>query len=388
MPSTSFLPTESLARLQEAEKLLRRANDNLYGQESSNLDIQNLKKGIIYISDDEDLSSGDTDEMCFSNRTLPPEVKMDDDFFEHLRTHAWDEQCRVILNHYLTDESPLITGWLFNETLPNKDKIAQQTQVSLYVVGRNGIMVPYRSCSEAKFPLIWHQIRDTNTDPVNILQAVGKIIVFQEPTPSLFAATHFALNSHFDMDGLFRILCDESPTKAYMEGCFDSDPRRQSSFVFAFKYHTVIGGDRCPMDWQGANRERLNDFEGIVNISTCSCVISLSLTGQPLATLFKNRKARGRINEQEILGRVFDPFAPWRVLSIQCFPDWKSTVDKDYENRRFTNGPDAFLDVILTGYRDAYRRLRDISERVSVLTAPPVSRAGILRSGKPLTVVE
>lgn len=61
------------------------------------------------------------------------------------------------------------------------------------------------------------------------------------------------MNTHFDMDKLYRGLEDASPTTAIMDGCFKSDHRKQRSFVYTLKYHTLIGDERQPMEWQMAD---------------------------------------------------------------------------------------------------------------------------------------
>jgi Mg2+ and Co2+ transporter CorA len=68
---------------------------------------------------------------------------------------------------------------------------------------------------------------------------------------------------------------------------------------------------------------------------------------------------------------VHDPFAPWRVLSIQCYPDWQSSVDVHEKNRHYVNGPEAFLVTLLEEYRDASKRFLELNERIVKMVTPP-----------------
>jgi len=108
--------------------------------------------------------------------------------------------------------------------------------------------------------------------------------------------------------------------QAYMARAFSRDTRKQRSFVFSFEYFTVIGEECQPMAWQAADQER-EIKDGHIPISRCSAVVALSLVGPPLRRL-KN-SARRAVTQH---GFIYDPWLPWHVLNIQCYPDWKSWV--------------------------------------------------------------
>ena len=175
------------------------------------------------------------------------------------------------------------------------------------------------------------------------------------------------MSEHFDMDEIFRLMVDDTPSKAYMKGCLKSEPRQQRSFVFSFKYHCLIGKEREPMPWQ-KSEEDYNTKEDHIAISTCSSVVALSFAGPP-ANQLRRRSRRA----ETIVGHIFDPFAPWRVLSIQCFPDWKSTVDVHDQNRHYVNGPEAFVVTLLAEYQDAQKRFMEINKKIVLLVTPVVS---------------
>ena len=121
------------------------------------------------------------------------------------------------------------------------------------------------------------------------------------------------------------------------------------------------------MDWQTADEE-LHELEGHLPVSRCSSVVALQLAGGPMAQV-RNRGRRVR----RMLGDVYDPFSPWRVLSMQCYPDWKSSVDSHDSTKHYVNGPEAFLVTLRAEYRDAQKRLKEVYNRISNLVRSPVS---------------
>ena len=121
------------------------------------------------------------------------------------------------------------------------------------------------------------------------------------------------------------------------------------------------------MDWQKAD-EDLSDVEGHIPVGRCSSVVALQLASEPMAKV----RNKGR-RVKRVLGDVYDPFAPWRVLSIQCYPDWKSSIDSHDSTKHYVNGPEAFLVTMRAEYRDAQKRLKEVYDRISNLVRSPVS---------------
>ena len=121
------------------------------------------------------------------------------------------------------------------------------------------------------------------------------------------------------------------------------------------------------MSWQHAD-EDLHSVEGHIPVSRCSSVIALQLASEP-TTKVRNRGRRVK----RIFGDVYDPFAPWRVLSMQCYPDWKSSVDSHDSTKHYVNGPEAFLVTLRSEYNDAQKRLKEVYNRISDLVRSPVS---------------
>lgn len=122
-----------------------------------------------------------------------------------------------------------------------------------------------------------------------------------------------------------------------------------------------------PMDWQKADEE-LHELDGHVPLSRCSSVVALQLAGEPMAKV-RNKGRRVR----RVFGDVYDPFSPWRVLSMQCYPDRKSSVDSHDSTKHYVNGPEAFLVTLRAEYRDAQKRLKEVYNRISNLVRSPVS---------------
>lgn len=123
------------------------------------------------------------------------------------------------------------------------------------------------------------------------------------------------------------------------------------------------------MRWQKAD-EDLDQTEQHIPVSRCASVIALHLAGDPISKI--SRRVRRRAKKEE--GPVYDPFSPWRVLSITCYPDWKTSIDSHDSTKHYVNGPEAFLVTLRAEYKDARKRLEEVYSRVSDLVRMPVSR--------------
>lgn len=233
--------------------------------------------------------------------------------------------------------------------------------------------------------------------------------IVQEPTPLMLAALHLTMSPHFDMTELLHHLLSDDPnsgrTHAFMHRAYERSPSsssaytssaspmlsplnisnhprgggtpsvsssshlRQRSFFFVFKYYTLIPKDLDPAPWQLYEKrpsdKRLDDH---IDIAECGSILALSLEGEPTKTL-KMRPRRERAKE----GFLFDTFGPWHLLSIQSFPDDEHTVRGDdfQELKRFCNGPYAFIELLITEYRDAGKRNQILHERITKLITPP-----------------
>ena len=320
---------------------------------SSVLELGSYKKGSIFTG--EESSDSDDDESFFTQDPLPAEYFSEDDLIEHFKTYDWSKHGRLVLGD-LADRR-ITPSPLFEKSSSN--------YADIYEIGCDGsALLTNRDDALDGVAAAWEGIRSVNHHGSR-RKAVGKIMTLREPSPVLSAAAHLTMNKHFDMDNIFRLLTDDTPSKAYMKGCLKQDHRHHRSFVFTFKYHTIVGRQREPLAWQKADSDLRSTLDHIP-ISTCASVVALSLAGPPSQTL--RRKSR---RKKEILGQVHDAFAPWRVLSIQCYPDWQSTVDVHEKNRHYVNGPEAFLVTLLAEYRDASKRFLELNERIVKMVTPP-----------------
>lgn len=134
---------------------------------------------------------------------------------------------------------------------------------------------------------------------------------------------------------------------------------------------TVIGSrwlikHSQPMTWQKADAE-FSGSETHIPLSRCSSVIALSLGGDPVSQV----RNKGRRVDRKT-GDVFDPFAPWRVLSIQAYPDWKSSINSHNSTKHYVNGPEAFLVTLKAEFEDAQKRLLEVYNRICDLVRTPV----------------
>ncbi|KAM0324841.1 hypothetical protein ACHAQA_007807 [Verticillium albo-atrum] len=222
-------------------------------------------------------------------------------------------------------------------------------------------------------PTVWNALKEIHSDG----QAVGLMTILQEPTPLMLGALHLTMSPYFDMTELLNHFTtdqdNKGKTRAYVNRAFvnDNTPNnvRQRSAFFVFKYYTVVGDGLEPAAWQKYDK-RPSDARSLdhIDIAECSSVLALSLAG-PATRSVKLSKRRGGPQE----GRLFNPFAPWHLLSLQSFPDDEHTVRSDDElpRRRFPNGPHAFLDALAAEYRDATRRNTALHERITKLITPP-----------------
>ncbi|KAM0245011.1 hypothetical protein ACHAQJ_010670 [Trichoderma viride] len=250
-------------------------------------------------------------------------------------------------------------------------------------------------------PIVWESIKEINLSG----QAVGRITIVQEPTPLMLAALHLTMSPHFDMTEILHHLLSDDPsggrTHAFMHRAYERYPSslanppssssptfpplntssgikaastlsssylRQRSFFFVFKYYTLVPQNLDPAPWQLYEKrptdKRLDDH---IDIAECGSVLALSLGGEPTKTL-KMRPRRERARE----GFLFDTFGSWHLLNIQSFPDDEHTVrGDDFQLKSFCNGPYAFLELLITEYRDAGKRNQILHERITKLITPP-----------------
>jgi len=107
-----------------------------------------------------------------------------------------------------------------------------------------------------------------------------------------------------------------------------------------------------------------------IPLTRCSAAVALSFEGDHSGMI---RNKDRRIDRK--YGQVYDPFSPWRVLIIQAYPDWESTIedlDDEFRQRKhIVNGPEAFLTALRHEFRDAHKRLSKVYKRIEDLIQVP-----------------
>ena len=214
---------------------------------------------------------------------------------------------------------------------------------------------------------IWKRITRINANPERQKQAVGRITIVREPSPMLFAALHYTMKDHFDMDKIFEMLEANGKTKAFPHSPWADNPKHRNTFVFNFEYYTIVGDECVPMKWQRADEE-LGGSETHVPVSRCSSIVALALEGKPISKI-RHKGRRNPLGRRE--GEIFDPFSPWHCLSIQAYPDWRSSIHSHDSTKHYVNGPEAFLMTLRAEFKDAQKRLMDVYHRISDLITTP-----------------
>ncbi|KAL8690958.1 MAG: hypothetical protein Q9218_003716 [Villophora microphyllina] len=326
-------------------------------------DIESLKKSSTFSPEDSDT---DDNESMFAQEPLPKESYDDEGLRKYLSENDWTSHGREIVGAVLDNKQLLARTKIFPVTLGPVDDRSHLSHYSIFDVGKDGAPLEIQKADQkpvSRAQAIWNNLKGINADESRQREAVGRITIVREPSPLLFAALHYTMQQHFDMDEIFTMLVEDK-TKAHAHRPFSTMDQQQRTFVFTLDFFTIIGDECQPAAWQLSDEGDSSDTH--VPLSRCSSVIALSLSGQP-ARQVKNKARRA---EQKI-GNIYDPFAPWRVLSIQFYPDWKHSIDAHNSTRHYVNGPEAFLITLRAEFRDAQKRLMEVYNRISDLVKMP-----------------
>ncbi|KAF2091613.1 hypothetical protein K490DRAFT_31641 [Saccharata proteae CBS 121410] len=265
-------------------------------------------------------SDSEDDETYYVQTPLPAKAVDHEDLRTHLRTHKWDEHGQTILESVVTDDGRLVNPVLFPDHGQAEDN-AHISHFQVFDVGPDGAPLPVEIDPErvvSKAVAFWDMIKEINAEKEK-RTAVGRIIVAQEPCPISFGALHLAKNDCLDMDEIFRHLVDTSFSSSHLP------------------------------------------------LTRCSATVALALHGDPVKRI-RNPARRSKVPH----GNIYDPWSPWVVLNIQCYPDWKSSTDAHDSTKHYVNGPEAFLCTVLTEFRDAQSRYEEIERQVTKLVTPPL----------------
>lgn len=337
---------------------------------TATLDVESVSQdrvtGSTFTGDDSD--DEDDKASYFVQTPLPRDVYTMDGLRQHIREYDWTDADLQVLNGLQNDEKTLSRECLFPTESGPLDDRSHLSHYSIFDVGADGAPLEIKSVSgpdPSRSMAIWNRLKSTNEDPDRRSPAVGRIVIVREPSPLLFAALHYTMNKHFKVDELFELMVDDNPRLGHPHRPFDDDDRLQRSFVFTMEYFTIIGDGCKPMNWQLADQDKGQE-ETHVPISRCSSVVSLSLSGPRMGRV---RNKERRVDRK--YGDVYDPFSPWRVLSVQAYPDLRHSVDSHDSTKHYMNGPEAFLVTLRAEFRDARKRLYAVYDAVSDLIEPP-----------------
>ncbi|KAK6592431.1 CorA Mg2+ transport-like protein [Botrytis cinerea] len=259
-----------------------------------------------------------------------------------------DNAGHIILETVITKNGRLLDPVLFPDY--HRADRSHNSHYSVFDVGKDGAPLSRRDVVKPGTTkidsAIWQAVKDLNSDPESLRPVVGRITIVREPSPVVLGALHLTLNKTFDMDELFNYLISDEVTSAnIMRRPFSADSRQQKSFVFNFD----TSKDHIP-------------------ISRCNSVVALSLSGDPIRKL-RNPARRARTD----YGYVYDPWAAWHVLNVQCYPDHRHTMDVHDSTKHYVNGPEAFLHTLLSEFKDAEKRFEAIYMKISKLVSPPAN---------------
>jgi hypothetical protein len=314
-------------------------------------------------------SDKEDDEAYYVQETLEPQSHEMEGMRSHIRAYKWNEFGKKIMEGVVGNPARLSE----NPLIPNrKGKLADRsdyTHYQIFDVGSDGsplsVEFPNIEKQFGRPMALWHAIKEINPSTKQ-RHAVGRITILREPSPILFGAIHYTMNKTFNVDELLQHLVESDGSCAKLRRAFEDDERRRRSVVFNFEYFTLIGKDCEPMSWQMAAGQE-DRKPGHIQISRCSSVVALHLSGQKIKEV-KNPSRRARREK----GAVYDPFSPWQVLNLQCCPDYKSRMDIHDSSKHYVNGIEAFMTTVLGEYRDAKRRFDDITDVISKRVRPPL----------------
>ena len=317
-----------------------------------------------------DDSDPEEDEEIYVQTPLDPRSYDEEGLRNHLRSYSWTPYGRKLLDGVVGNPSRVSAVPL----LPTRGQAATDrsfaTDCQVFDVGPDGSPLPveygHLKPQHGQATVVWNSIKEINPASKQ-RHAVGRITILREPSPILFGAIHYTMHKDFDVDEIFRHLYEaESSSANLFNRAFDEDPRRQRSFVFNFEYFTLIGENCQPMAWQLAAGQE-DRKPGHIAITRCSSVVALVLSG----SVIKEIKSPGRRKAKE-RGPVYDPFSPWQILNIQCYPDLRASTNVHDSTKHYVNGPDAFMSTLLGEFRDARLRFGSITKKISRQVRPPL----------------
>jgi hypothetical protein len=354
---------------QTTQQSHRLTADTLRRNTAAAIEVESVRRTASAFSgdDDDDSDSSDAGASIFATNPLQSEEYTLEGLREHIREYKWTPAGKQVLAGVWDNTRLVEQPFLFPVGSDTSDDRSHFTHYNIHDIEQDGTLSePITGGRQTSRALqIWERIRHTNTDIDDLKKAVGRLTIIREPSPLLFAALHHTMNKHFDMDEIFGFLVDDDPALMRSHNPFSKDDRHRRSMVWNAEYFTVIGEGCLPMKWQRSDIDGGEKDKDHIPISRCSASVALSFEGKSSgAVKSKDRRLAHK------KGDVFDPFSPWRVLAIMCYPDWVSDTDF-LDSKRIVNGPEAFLTVLRQELSDAHKRLLKVHRCVEDLIQPP-----------------
>lgn len=349
----------------------RLTTDALLKTETGIVDVDSFQTGSLFTTDE--TVSDDESESYHVTVPLQSEEYNEEGFKQHIKDHVWTHAGREVLVDVADPERqkdyfsrPFS---IFPQDIDNSPDRSHLTHYEIFNVDGDG--APMQILSAAGTPQssrsmsIWNRIRKVNADSERS-KAMGRITIVREPSPLLFAALHYTHQKHFDMDEVYSFLVDDDPALIRIPDPFSDEETHRRSFIVTFEYFTIMDEGCAPMQWQQADLDPGEIQRTHVPITRCSSVVALSFEGKPMGHV-KNKQRRAK----KRFGDVYDPFSPWRVLNIQCYPDNRASLDSHDSTKHYVNGVEAFLVTLCSEYKDAVKRLKVVYHKVTDLVQPP-----------------
>ena len=205
--------TQALTAAAGIKATPRLTSERIRRNTGTTLEVESVQNGSSTQVDSD--SDTNDDESLFVQQTLPPESYDEQGLRDHIKEYKWTEAGRDILGEVLTGSLPTEKESLFPRAVGSIPDRSHLTHYSIFDVGTDGAPLPVRplglrdTSATSRATAIWENIRKTNADPERSRSVVGRITIVREPSPMLFAALHYTMNKHFDVDGLFQLLIDE-----------------------------------------------------------------------------------------------------------------------------------------------------------------------------------
>jgi len=205
-------------------------------------DVESVHRTASAFSGPDDDSASESDESLFVQTALGKEEYTIEGLKEHIRNHKWQEAGKRILLGVLDNEKLLQLPSLFPTDVDFAEDRSHLSHSSIYDIGDDGVAyTPISGLGHVSRSLeIWDRLKSVNMDDEGA-QAVGKLIYVREPSPLLYAAVHYTMNKHFDMDEIFENLVHHDPIFARPHDPLSEDDRKRRTFLINLEYFTVVG---------------------------------------------------------------------------------------------------------------------------------------------------